>query len=57
MSAALKDEGNACFKKGDYEAAVKAYTESLELDPAQHLCYSNRSAAYLKLPSLSGGLG
>lgn len=49
MSAALKDEGNACFKKGDYEAAVKAYTESLELDPAQHLCYSNRSAAYLKL--------
>ena len=48
-AAALKDEGNAKFKKGDYAGAVKAYTESLEIDPQQHLCYSNRSAAYLKL--------
>lgn len=48
-AAALKDEGNTKFKKGDYAGAVKAYTESLESDPAQHLCYSNRSAAYLKL--------
>lgn len=50
MSAtALKDEGNAKFKAGSYAEAVEAYTKSLEIDSKQHLCYSNRSAAYLKL--------
>lgn len=48
-AALLKDEGNAKFKVGEYRAAVEAYTRSLELDSSQHLCYSNRSAAYLKL--------
>ncbi|CAK0867727.1 unnamed protein product [Prorocentrum cordatum] len=47
----LKDEGNAFFKAGEYQAAIDAYTGSLELDPSQHLCFSNRSAAYLKLGS------
>jgi len=49
QAAALKDAGNAKFKSGDYEAAVKEYTRSLELDPQQHLVYSNRSGAYVKL--------
>jgi len=48
-AATLKDEGNAKFKVGEYQAAIDAYTRSLDLDPEQHLCYSNRSAAYLKL--------
>mmetsp|Transcript_66277 Transcript_66277/g.158551 ORF Transcript_66277/g.158551 Transcript_66277/m.158551 type:complete len:425 (-) Transcript_66277:21-1295(-) len=48
-AAALKEEGNTRFKAKDYAAAIIAYTRSLELDPQQHLCYSNRSAAYLKL--------
>jgi len=48
-AALLKNEGNDKFKAGEYAAAVEAYTRSLELDPSQHLCYSNRSAAYLKL--------
>eukprot|EP00913_Durusdinium_trenchii_P028590 g26813.t1 len=48
-AAALKEEGNSKFKQGDFAGAVKAYTESLALDPEQHLCYSNRSAAHLKL--------
>mmetsp|Transcript_58787 Transcript_58787/g.108535 ORF Transcript_58787/g.108535 Transcript_58787/m.108535 type:complete len:418 (+) Transcript_58787:46-1299(+) len=48
-AATLKEEGNARFKAKDYAAAVIAYTRSLEIDPMQHLCYSNRSAAYLKL--------
>lgn len=48
-AAALKEKGNAKFKAGEYQAAVEAYTQSLELEPGQHLCYSNRSAAYLKL--------
>ncbi|CAK9075111.1 unnamed protein product [Durusdinium trenchii] len=49
MSAALKEEGNRKFKEGDFSGAVEAYSQSLEHDPEQHLCYSNRSAAYLKL--------
>jgi len=48
-AAELKQEGNAHFKAGKYQASIDAYTRSLELDPQQHLCYSNRSAAYLKL--------
>lgn len=47
-AASFKDEGNARFKEGQYSAAVEAYSRSLELDPKQHLCFSNRSAAYLK---------
>jgi lipoprotein NlpI len=39
----LKDEGNTFFKAGDYQAAIDAYTGSLELDPTQHLCFSNRA--------------
>lgn len=45
----LKEEGNAKFKAGEYQSAVDAYTRSLALEPRQHLCFSNRSAAYLKL--------
>lgn len=48
-ASVLKKEGNAQFKAGAYQAAIDAYSRSLELDPQQHLCYSNRSAAYLKL--------
>lgn len=48
-AAALKDEGNALFKKDLYSDAVEKYTESLKLDPTQHLVLSNRSAAYVKL--------
>lgn len=48
-AAALKDEGNASFKAGEFVAAIDAYTRALELDPRLHLCFSNRSAAYLKL--------
>lgn len=54
MSAAeLKEEGNAKFKAGQYQAAIVAYTQSLEVEPNQHLCFSNRSAAYLKLGNAS----
>jgi len=44
-----KAEGNDKFKDKDFQAAVDAYTRSLDLNPNQHLCYSNRCAAYLKV--------
>lgn len=48
-AASLKDEGNVKFKAGEYEAALELYAKSLEINPRQHLVFSNRSAAYLKL--------
>mmetsp|Transcript_53375 Transcript_53375/g.155570 ORF Transcript_53375/g.155570 Transcript_53375/m.155570 type:complete len:441 (-) Transcript_53375:36-1358(-) len=51
---ALKEKGNAAFKASDYDEAIDAYSKALELDQTQHLCFSNRSAAYLKLGCKSG---
>ena len=45
----LKAEGNSHFKAARYAEAITAYTLSLELDPSQHHCFSNRSVAHLKL--------
>ena len=71
MAEALKAEGNKLFQAGDYEGAVKKYTEAIAIDPEvfsnilyffflkffclvkqvfqNHLLFSNRSAAYLKM--------
>lgn len=43
---ALKGEGNAFFKARDYPNAIAKYTEAVNLDPENHVYYSNRSAAY-----------
>lgn len=48
-AASAKDEGNEKFKAKDYNGAILAYSKSLEFDATQHLCYSNRCAAFLKL--------
>lgn len=55
-AASLREEGNANFKAARYAEAVEAYTRSLELDSSQHLCFSNRSAAHLKLQAAGGAL-
>ncbi|KAI9984681.1 hypothetical protein PInf_006045 [Phytophthora infestans] len=43
---AKKNEGNEAFKKQDYSNAVAKYTEAIEIDPTNHVYFSNRSAAY-----------
>uniref|UniRef100_K3X3Q4 Hsp70-Hsp90 organising protein n=1 Tax=Globisporangium ultimum (strain ATCC 200006 / CBS 805.95 / DAOM BR144) TaxID=431595 RepID=K3X3Q4_GLOUD len=43
---AKKNEGNEAFKHGKWELAVQKYTEAIEIDGANHVYYSNRSAAY-----------
>ena len=45
---AFKDQGNAAFKAGDTEAAIELYSRAIELDPENHVFYSNRAAAYLR---------
>ena len=44
---AKKAEGNAAFVKKDYPTAIARYTEAIEIDPSNHVYFSNRSAAHL----------
>jgi stress-induced-phosphoprotein 1 len=44
-----KDLANQHFKNGEYEQAVKLYSEILESDTENHVVLSNRSATYIKM--------
>lgn len=52
----LKDQGNDAFKAGKSEDAVEFYSQAIALNPEGHVYYSNRSAAYMKLDSISKAL-
>lgn len=49
MAADLKAKGNAAFSNGEYEQAIRFFTEAIGLDPGNHVLYSNRSAAQASL--------
>ncbi len=56
---ACKEEGNQLLLKKQYEAAVKKYSEALELSgtgPNSHLYYCNRAAAYFHLEDFDKAL-
>jgi tetratricopeptide (TPR) repeat protein len=42
----LKNAGNERLKAGDYDGAVRLYTEAIALRPDCAVYYSNRAAAY-----------
>eukprot|EP00936_MAST-01D_sp_MAST-1D-sp1_P002176 g2176.t1 len=44
-----KERGNAAFSGKDFAGAIAAFDEAVALDPSNHVFYSNRSAARLKL--------
>lgn len=46
-AAAFKEAGNNFLKNKQFDEAIKAYTEAINLDPTDHVFFSNRSAAYL----------
>jgi stress-induced-phosphoprotein 1 len=46
-AAAFKDTGNKALQSGNYDEAIAAYTKAIEIDPSDHVFYSNRSAAYM----------
>ncbi|OQV11929.1 Stress-induced-phosphoprotein 1 [Hypsibius exemplaris] len=46
--AELKDKGNAALQADRLAEAIQAYTEAIQLDSANEILYSNRSAAFAK---------
>ena len=50
-SESLKNQGNCSFRAGDYESAVKHYTDAIGVDNDNDnaVLYSNRAMTYIKL--------
>ncbi|GAD96261.1 heat shock protein STI1 [Paecilomyces variotii No. 5] len=46
MADALKAEGNKAFSAKDYATAAEKFTKAIEIEPENHILYSNRSAVY-----------
>jgi stress-induced-phosphoprotein 1 len=46
-ASAFKELGNNFLKNKQYDEAIDAYTKAINIDPNDHVFYSNRSAAYL----------
>lgn len=49
MADALKAEGNKAFAAKDFTTAIDKFTQAIELDPSNHVLYSNRSGSYASL--------
>ena len=49
-------QSNAACQSGDFERAVALYTEAIQLDPANHILFSNRSAAHIKMGQFAKAL-
>lgn len=43
------EAGAQACARGDFQKAVRLYEDAIELDPTNHVLYSNRSAIYCKL--------
>ncbi|KAF2655011.1 TPR-like protein [Lophiostoma macrostomum CBS 122681] len=49
MADALKAEGNKLFAAKKFPESIEKFTQAIELDPSNHVLYSNRSGAYASL--------
>lgn len=52
----FKEQGNALYKSGDYQGAIKAYSEAIERDPHNAIYYGNRGMALLQAKDYSSAL-
>lgn len=52
----MKMKGNECLSKKNFAEAVEWYTKGIEMEPSNHILYSNRSAAYLSMKSYDKAL-
>ncbi|KAI9844652.1 MAG: Hsp90 cochaperone [Thelocarpon superellum] len=46
MADALKAQGNKAFAEKKFDEAIDKFTQAIELEPTNHVLYSNRSGAY-----------
>ena len=51
-----KAKGNAAMGQKNYADAIKHYSAAIELDPKNHVLYSNRSAAYVSSGNIDEAL-
>lgn len=56
MAESFKEQGNVAMGSGDIHQAILHYSQAIEVDPDNHIYYSNRSAAYMKADSISKAL-
>jgi hypothetical protein len=49
--------GNTAFQANKFEEALKHFTRAIELDPTDHIFFSNRSGAYASLNRYAEALG
>lgn len=49
LAEQLKEKGNAHFKKGEYDSAELCYSQAVQKNPSNHLIFTNRANARLKL--------
>lgn len=52
----LKAEGNAAFSAKDFDKAIELFTQAIEVDPSNHVLFSNRSACYASIKDFDGAL-
>lgn len=56
-AAECKARGNKHLTAGEFDEAIAAYTDAINLDPKDHVFFSNRSAAYLSKGDAASALG
>jgi tetratricopeptide (TPR) repeat protein len=49
MAEQLKERGNTHFKRGDYDEAIKLYSQAIQQNSGNPVLYTNRANARLKL--------
>ncbi|MCJ1258401.1 Hsp90 cochaperone [Lignoscripta atroalba] len=56
MADSLKAEGNKAFAEKKFEEAIEKFTKAIEIEPSNHVLYSNRSGAYASLKNFDKAL-
>ncbi|EWC43594.1 hypothetical protein DRE_01481 [Drechslerella stenobrocha 248] len=56
MADALKAQGNAAFAAKDFPKAIDFFSQAIEVDPTNHVFYSNRSGSYASLKQFDEAL-
>lgn len=56
MADALKAEGNKLFTAKDFNGAIEKFSAAIDIEPQNHVLYSNRSGAYASLKNFDKAL-